>query len=411
MTSLAYYNEFDPKAAAWLRELINQGLIAPGDVDERSITEIKPYELRKYTQCHFFAGIGVWSHALRNSGWPDDLPIWSASLPCQPWSSAGKREGVNDERHLWPVFFELANELRPTVIFGEQVEGKAGWIWSDLVSNDLENAHYAFGTAGLPACGIGAPHKRQRQYWGAVNTLADTSSKSSKRNTGGILGAKEESNREGEFNGSEPVGYQYGGSDHTLADDSSRRWWSKLDNPRRLREGVAKEEYDSRGSCSRGSFDTLAYAERSPRLRSERWNDEGVDSGGSGTVNSMANTKPEGSQRGIRGGQNPQREDQHRHPGCDSTDHRPGPTNGFWGEVDWIFCRDGKWRPVEPGLKPLVNGAPSELVQSCDLSEQDVSETKEARVMRLKGYGNAIVAPQAQAFIEAFVEALDEISK
>lgn len=64
----AYYNENDPNAAAWLRELIREGHIAPGDVDERSILDVKPDDLRAYTQCHFFAGVGVWSHALRRAG-------------------------------------------------------------------------------------------------------------------------------------------------------------------------------------------------------------------------------------------------------------------------------------------------------------------------------------------------------
>jgi len=59
----AYYNENDPTAAQWLRNLIAAGLIAPGDVDERSITDVRPADLRGYAQCHFFAGIGVWSRA------------------------------------------------------------------------------------------------------------------------------------------------------------------------------------------------------------------------------------------------------------------------------------------------------------------------------------------------------------
>lgn len=74
----AYYNEFDPYAAAWLRQLIADGHIAPGDVDERSITEVKPDDLKSYGQCHFFAGIGWWSLAARLAGIPDDcqeLPI------------------------------------------------------------------------------------------------------------------------------------------------------------------------------------------------------------------------------------------------------------------------------------------------------------------------------------------------
>src|SRR5271166_2407104 len=117
----AYYNEHDPFAAAWLRELIKAGQIAPGEVDERSIEDVLPSEIRGYTQCHFFAGIGVWSYALRQAGWPDDRPVWTGSCPCQPFSVAGKRGGAKDGRHLWPVWFQLIDNVRPPVVFGEQV--------------------------------------------------------------------------------------------------------------------------------------------------------------------------------------------------------------------------------------------------------------------------------------------------
>lgn len=90
----AYYNEIDRGAAAWLRELIGAGLIADGDVDERSIADVKPGDLRGYTQCHFFAGIGGWSLALRLAGWDDARPVWTGSCPCQPFSCAGRHKGA-----------------------------------------------------------------------------------------------------------------------------------------------------------------------------------------------------------------------------------------------------------------------------------------------------------------------------
>lgn len=88
-----YYNENDPKAAAWLRELIRCGHIPFGYVDTRSICDVRADELVRYVQCHFFAGIGGWPLALKLAGWPGDRPVWTGSCPCQPFSAAGKGAG------------------------------------------------------------------------------------------------------------------------------------------------------------------------------------------------------------------------------------------------------------------------------------------------------------------------------
>jgi DNA (cytosine-5)-methyltransferase 1 len=165
----AYYNEIDPNAAEWLRTLIMMGHIADGVVDTRSISEIEPNELREFTQCHFFAGIGVWSHSLRLAGWPDERPVWTGSCPCQPFSSAGRAIGFADERHLWPHWQHLIRECRPGVVFGEQVASKDGLAWLDLVHSDMEGEGYAFSAVDLCAAGVGAPHIRQRLYF-----VADT---------------------------------------------------------------------------------------------------------------------------------------------------------------------------------------------------------------------------------------------
>ena len=138
-----FYNEIDKYAAEWLQNLINAGHIPYGVVDTRSIEDIKPEELYGYTQCHFFAGIGVWPLALRLAGWADTRRVWTGSCPCQPFSAAGQGAGFADERHLWPAFHHLIAECRPAKVLGEQVASKHVDPWIDLVHADLEALGYA----------------------------------------------------------------------------------------------------------------------------------------------------------------------------------------------------------------------------------------------------------------------------
>lgn len=161
----AYYNEIEPFAADWLRNLIAAGLIAPGDVDTRSIVDVKPDDLTGYTQCHFFAGIGGWSLAARLAGWPDDRPLWTGSCPCQPFSVAGRGKGIADERHLWPDFHRLIRGSRPAVVMGEQTSGAPGYAWLDGVLTDLEAEAYTGRAVDIPACSVNSPQIRNRLYW------------------------------------------------------------------------------------------------------------------------------------------------------------------------------------------------------------------------------------------------------
>jgi DNA (cytosine-5)-methyltransferase 1 len=160
-----FYNDIDPKVCAWTQELIKAGFIPPGDVVCKSVSDINPDELTKYTQCHFFNGISGWAFALTLAGWPEDRPVWCASLPCQPFSVAGKGRGTEDERHLWPVFAELIRACKPPAVFGEQVASKAGRDWLAGVFADLEGMGYQRAGADLCAAGVNAPHIRQRLFW------------------------------------------------------------------------------------------------------------------------------------------------------------------------------------------------------------------------------------------------------
>jgi DNA (cytosine-5)-methyltransferase 1 len=276
-----FYNEIEEYAAKWLRNLIEAGHIAPGVVDERSIVDLDPDELRRYTQCHFFAGIGVWSYALRIAGVPDDRPVWTGSCPCQPFSAVGKRGGHEDERHLWPAWRRLIRECAPAVVYGEQVASPDGLAWLDVVLSDMENDHYAVAAANLCAAGVGAPHARQRLFF-----------------VGNAL--------------------------------------------------VARLE----GHARHGDF--------------------------------------------------AQRRTQQDRPASSA-----GASGGWWAGADWVPCADPgrvRWRPVEPGSFPLVDGS------AFRVGSGGTYEGK-SRAAMLKGYGNAIVAEAAAAFITAAEQAALERSR
>lgn len=193
----AFYNEIESYAADWLENLCSAGYIANGVVERRSIVDLQPKDVAKFTQAHFFAGIGIWSHALRLAGVPDDFNVWTGSCPCQPFSVAGKGEGVDDERHLWPDWFKLIDQCRPAAVLGEQVASKPGLAWLDAVRTDLEGAGYAFGASDLASAGVGAPHIRQRLYFCAFRLVDSSSSRSGRdaRAFSGTEGSTERSVR------------------------------------------------------------------------------------------------------------------------------------------------------------------------------------------------------------------------
>lgn len=293
-----YYNEIDPYAAQWLRNLIAAGHLAKGEVDERSITEIQPDDLLGFDQCHFFAGIGVWGHALRQAGWADDRPVWTGSCPCQPFSAAGKQEGFADERHLWPTWFNLIRQCRPAIVLGEQVASALDWL--DLVSTDMEDAGYAFGAADLCAAGFGGAHIRQRLYFT------------------GVADADHQRQRS-----------------PTISRLCNKEYYAE---PRSSVSGLADaEHHDGRA----------IQQKRRPEGRTA----DGRDCAGAGG----------------------------------NGDDRPHAPMLGRDAADWLYCRDDKWRPVEPGTFPLADAAAS-------------------RVGRLRAYGNALDAETATQFVAAVMD-------
>ena len=319
-----YYNEIDPHAAAWLRNLISKNLIPAGVVDERSITKIKPDELKQYTQCHFFAGIGGWPLALDLAGWEPSRKVWTGSCPCQPFSSAGNQLGTADERHLWPAFANLIRECRPPVVFGEQVASKAGRGWLSGVLSDLENMGYAGAGADLCAAGVGAPHIRQRIYWGGIKWGEPVVFASDCKCGCG------EDECEGDC-GCDLVCARCGGE------------YAECGCPGPTQEGY---DYDERGGIlyARG----LGNSEHAGLEGHGRAEDARKESGRIGT------------------GEN-----------------RPSPAPSVstpWDDYEAAYFAGGEARRIQRGALPLADGIP-------------------ARVVKLRGYGNAIVPKLAAEFI------------
>lgn len=290
------YSELEPYPMQWLRNLIEAKHIAEGIV----VGDIRKIEKVEATQFHAFAGIGVWSHALRLAGWPDDVPVWTGSCPCQPFSVAGKGKGIKDERHLWPDWFRLIRQCLPPVIFGEQVASPAGRTWLNSVFSDLESVGYAVAGADLPAAGVGASHRRQRLYFVAQR----------------------------------------------LADAQDADW-----GPQQQASGTGRRETRFAGGGELGELGNTGSAgsqeRQRPQNRSGAIRDEGAPVAAPGLVDGnlgLADSHILGTENGEL-----QRSGRFVQPAENAT-------TGFWADAEWIYCTDDRYRPVESGTFPLAYG-------------------------------------------------------
>ena len=367
-----YYNEWDSFAAAWLKELIKDGLIPDGEVDSRSIADVEPSDLKGFTQCHFFAGIGGWSRALQLAGWSPDRPVWTGSPPCQPFSTAGKQSGKDDLRHLWPVFFNLIRECRPPTIFGEQVASAIRFGWLDDLQRDLEAEDYAAAAVVLSGGSVSAPHKRDRLFF-----VADSNNKRHERSSEDGRQAQRGFEHSGSVSVADSNGTQCGRGGIPGGDD-------KKDNTSWSDEKYNQCLANANGSRleGQGEVGRPFCAETSKNKEVNRAINDGRISSpiSSCQEKPLGDTEHDGSYEAkigrstgsgeAKGGMlEPERSD-----------------SLFWGSSEVIYCRDGKYRPIptEPALFPLANGISN-------------------RVGILRGAGNAIVPQAAAEIIKAYM--------
>lgn len=420
MTALAYYNEFDDETASWLEDNIRRGLVAPGHVDRRDIRDVQPHDLKGYAQHHFFAGIGGWSLAARMAGWVDSRPLWSASLPCQPFSTAGLRQGADDPRHCGPDFCRLVDAARPPCIVGEQVSGQAGYDWFDGISSALEASRFLSRTVDIPACAVDSPQQRNRLYWVAVAAeLLNLADDQGQRGGAGFRdqgqaghGRGEPSNGHGgdraramgrpvveglerhAGDGNREAGREPGPGRSAPAPNDS-------DGPmgvgagERRGEGLDQSAIQRRRGAATGSdgadgpqaMDLSGGLGRGARWRDHAWHvgDEPLSGDqlgreGRAAARDMAERHialfrgiPSAGELGV-------------HEYHARADH--GRNGSWWQGAEWIVCHDEKARRVPDARAPLlVTGFPN-------------------RILAWRGFGNAIVPPLAAEAIAALSDIL-----
>ena len=161
------------------------------------------------------------------------IDLICGGFPCQPFSVAGKRKGKEDDRHLWPEYFRLIQEIRPRWVIGENVSGLIN-MGLDQVLSDLESASYSCQTLVIPACAVNAPHRRDRVWIIAHAESCDDRKQDGQADTRG----KDECGRETE------VWLKPGGSCEALAHTSGKG----LQGNERIRSNEGQDRVRAKGA-------------------------------------------------------------------------------------------------------------------------------------------------------------------
>ena len=268
--------------------------------------------MRKLRVLDLFSGIGGFSLGLERTGgfetaafceyedfprkvlakhWPDvpcfpdvrelkgqdidgPIDVICGGYPCQPFSTAGQRRGKEDDRHLWPEFSRLVDELRPTWVIGENVAGHISMGLDDVLS-DLEGQGYACRTFVIPACAVGAPHRRDRVWSIASRNDADADSIRSHRTPKHVIRGREPSDRQVSLFGpfcevlAGSGGASVGEASDVADADIDERWLIKScglgDQGRDDPNGVQKRKENTGQSGNRSQCGTMADANTAGR--------------------------------------------------------------------------------------------------------------------------------------------------
>ncbi len=253
---------------------------------------------------------------------------------------------------------------------------------------------YSFGKADLCAAGVGAPHIRQRLYWVAHSTEQRWIGRRSGEESHGGDSPWEQSQR---LRDAGRLGIHHGPG----------RQQGQPPSPPMGHWGPAESTGSACGmahSVIQGLEGHSGHGDNGDQSGRVGENEAGSVAEG-GAVGGVADTTHVGRREerphAGRGAGGDRAQGQPAGLGAGSGDLWTSPLHGFWRDADWLFCRDGKWRPVEPGSFPLVDGFSKGMGLGSDPCPPINPYSAEARVMRLKGYGNAICVQVAAEFLKA----------
>jgi DNA (cytosine-5)-methyltransferase 1 len=319
----------------------------------------------------------------------DSIDIITGGYPCQPFSIAGNKKGVEDPRHLWPEYFRLIKECRPTWIIGENVSGHIK-LGLDAVQEDLESQGYSLRTFSVSASSIGANHQRER-IWTVAYSQRNYDSQQIKRVNGEEISLQKE-HRENDStarNSSGASAIRETRNEHADVEDARRRSWREQFtwNTESTGRGTSeKTEWSTNTDTSPGPSErteTMANAESIESNVGEdiqhtsTGNGQGQTGRESGDVaNTSAHRSFNEQERNTRSLDNQSKEEERRERSESSirTETRSTGTKTWWD--------------TEPDVGRVADGIPD-------------------RTHRLKSLGNAVV-PQIPYYIaQSILEVMD----
>ena len=266
------------------------------------------------------------------------VQIICGGFPCQPFSQAGKRKGEEDDRHLWPEYFRLIQEIRPRWVIGENVAGLIS-MGLDEVLSDLESENYSCQTLVIPACAVNAPHRRDR-VWIVGYTEQDGSSTAEKSRISGSPSTRS-SKRENKTIKSQRTGRREnnGNVAHTVSNSERSPYRERTFGPSDNKQNNWDKVWnDSRNCCK-----------------------------------TMANSTGEGWERRLHRGQNQKRESQQGYSGCGSTVR---------------IKQEQNWWAVEPDVGRVAHGIPRRVDRLKQLGNAVVPQVVEQIGRAIMGIEN-----------------------